>query len=143
MTFVFSFLFLNSKAVVIEALLWIFMCEVSIGVSLKWYFICCKPNSLVQTIGVTLAPRLARADATLMAFPPRISVWGMPSMLPPFRLATSAINPENSEAFQFKLMSLSRKKSGKTTTLHSIGFFRSRKFFSSFLHSAMDIERLL
>jgi hypothetical protein len=40
-------------------------------------------------------------------------------------------------------MSLSRKKSGKTVTLHSLGFFRSRKFFSSFLHSAMDIERLL
>src|SRR5208283_4333775 len=100
------------------------------------------PYSLVQTIGVTAAPRLARADATLMAFPPRKSVWGMPSMLPPLRLATLEINLENSDGFQFKLMSRSRKKSGKTATLHSFGF-SIRKLCSSFLLSEFYIRMLL
>ena len=57
-----------------------------------------------------------------MAFPPFIYCWGIPSMLPPLRSATFETKLENSSTFQSKYMSLSRKKSGITTTLHSFGF---------------------
>ena len=50
----------------------------------------------MQIIGVTLAPKLVRADAKLTAFPPRMSFCGIPSMLPPLCLATLIIILEKS-----------------------------------------------
>ena len=99
------------------------MCEVSIGVFLKWYFICCRPNSLVQTIGVTSTPKLAKAAATLMAFPPCWSVWGIPSKLPPFRLATSATNSENSAASQSKVYDSIKEEIGQNSDFAFFWFF--------------------